>query len=163
MASFDSLIRQQFLALLNGAQAHMTFDMIVAEMPLAAANTKAPFFSYTPWHLVEHMRIAQHDILEFVLDPEYRSPPWPEGFWPAEDAIVDQGGWQDSLARYRRDLERVQDLVRAPETDFFAPILHAPDYTIFRQILLVADHNAYHLGELITLRQALDALPPDKW
>ncbi len=163
MPASDTLIRQQFLALLNGAQAHMTFDLIVAEMSLDVANTKAPHFNYTPWQLVEHMRIAQHDILEFVLDPGYQSPPWPEGFWPAEDAIVDQAGWQDSLAQYRRDLERVQDLIRAPETDFFAPIPHAPDYTIFREILLIADHNAYHLGELITLRQVLDLPPPEKW
>jgi hypothetical protein len=159
----DALIRQQLLALLNGAQAHMTFDMIVADMPLQASNTKAPHFNYTPWHLVEHMRIAQHDIIEFVLDPDYQSPPWPEGFWPAEDEVADEDSWQESLALYRRDLERVLDLVRAPKTDFFAPIPHARDYTIFREILLVADHNAYHLGELITLRQVLNLPPPDKW
>jgi hypothetical protein len=141
----------------------MTFDLIVADMPLAAANSKAPHFNYTLWHLVEHMRIAQHDILEFILDPDYQSPPWPEGFWPAEEQRVDQSGWQHSLSQYRRDLQRVRDLIEAPATDFFAPIAHAADYTIFRQILLLADHNAYHLGELITLRQVLKQPPPEKW
>jgi hypothetical protein len=159
----DALIRQQLLALINGAQAHMTFDMIVEDMPLAAANTKPPHFNYTPWHLVEHMRIAQHDILEFVLDPDYKSPPWPEGFWPEEDEMTDEAGWQKSVVGYLKELRRVEELIRAPKTDFFAPIPHAPDYTIFREILLVADHNAYHLGELITLRQVLNAVPPDKW
>jgi hypothetical protein len=159
----DDLIRQQFIGLLNGAQAHMTFDMIVADMPLATANAKAPHFPYTPWHLVEHMRIAQHDILQFVLDPAYRSPSWPEEFWPAEDTVVDRAGWDQSLALFRQDFEQVQNLIRDPETDFFAPIPHAPDYILFRQILLIADHNAYHLGELITLRQVLAAPPPDKW
>lgn len=159
----DAIIRQQLLALLNGANAHMTFDMIVADMPLAAANARPSHFNYTPWHLVEHMRIAQHDILQFILYPDYQSPPWPEGFWPAKDESVDQDGWERSLSQYRDDLVAVQELIHDPDTDFFAPIPHATDFTIFREILLVADHNAYHLGELITMRQVLDMPPPDKW
>lgn len=159
----DELLRAQLLALINGAQAHMTFEMIVANLPLAAANTRPPHFNYTPWHLVEHMRLAQYDILEFIVDPDYQSPPWPEGFWPAADQLVDQSGWQRSLAQYNQDLTRVLELIREPRTDFFAPLPHATGYTIFRQILLIADHNAYHLGELITMRQVLNQPPADKW
>jgi hypothetical protein len=157
------ILRDQLLALLDGGHAHMPFDMIVAEMPLGATNSKPPNFNYTPWHLLEHMRLAQHDILEFIRDPEYQSPPWPEGFWPPEDKTTDEAGWQRSVSRFQADLAAIRELVRSKDTDFFAPIPHARDYTIFREVLVVADHNAYHLGELITLRQVLHALPPEKW
>lgn len=158
----EQVIREQLLALLSGANAHMPFDMVVAEMPIKAANTKPPHYNYTPWHLLEHMRRAQYDILEFVRNPDYESPPYEE-FWPGETETADEATWQESVARFGADLAAVMDLVRAPGMVFSASIPHAPDYTFLREFLLVADHNAYHLGEMAALRLILRVPPPGRW
>jgi uncharacterized damage-inducible protein DinB len=156
------VLREQLVALLDGGNAHMTFDLIVAEMPLAAANTRPPNFNYTPWQLLEHMCRAQRDILQFVKDPDYVSPPYEE-FWPDPEELATSADWQRSAAAFRAGLDEALALAGAPDNDFFSPLPHAPEYTIFRELLLIADHNAYHLGELITLRQFLKAPPPEKW
>jgi hypothetical protein len=158
----EEVVREQLLALLDGSNAHMPFDMIVAEMPIEAANRKPPHFNYTPWHLLEHMRRAQNDILEFINDPDYETPPYDE-FWPAEDEMADEAQWRQTVEKFRAGLEEAKALVVSPTTDFYGPIPHARDYTIYREILLIADHNAYHLGELAALRQILNVPPPDKW
>jgi hypothetical protein len=158
----EKVIREQLLALLNGGNAHMPFDMIVAEMPIKAANTRPPHYSYTPWHLLEHMRRAQYDILEFMRNPDYESPPYEE-FWPDEEETADESQWQESVALFKADLEAVMDLVRKPDMVFGTSIPHAPDYTFIREFLLVADHNAYHLGEMASLRQVLRVPPPERW
>jgi uncharacterized damage-inducible protein DinB len=155
-------LREQLVALLDGGNAHMTFDLIVAEMPLVAANSRPPHFNYTPWHLLEHMRRAQRDILDFIKDPGYESPPY-EKFWPEREEMATAKEWRRSAAGFRAGLDEAIELARAPRTDFFSPLPHAPAYTIFRELLLIADHNAYHLGEFITLRQFLNAPPPEKW
>jgi len=156
------VLREQLVALLDGGNAHMTFNLIVAEMPLAAANTRPPHFNYTPWQLLEHMVRAQRDILEFVKDPDYVSPPYAE-FWPDPEEQATTKMWQLSAAEFRAGLDEAIALAGAPDTDYFSPLPHAPGYNIFRELLLIADHNAYHLGELITLRQFLNAPPPEKW
>jgi uncharacterized damage-inducible protein DinB len=156
------VLREQLVALLDGGNAHMTFDLIVAGMPLAAANTRPPHFNYTPWQLLEHMVRAQRDILEFVKDPDYVSPPYEE-FWPDPEELAKAKDWQRSATEFRAGLDEALALAGDPETDFFSPLPHAPGYNIFRELLLIADHNAYHLGELITLRQLLNAPPPEKW
>jgi len=152
----------QLAALLDGGNAHMTFDPIVAEMPLAAANTRVPQFNYTPWHLLEHMRRAQLDILEFIRDLDYVSPPY-EKFWPDREETATAEDWRRSVAGFREGLDEAMKLARDPETDFFSPLPHAPGYNIIRELLLIADHNAYHLGEFVTLRQFLQVPPPGKW
>jgi hypothetical protein len=154
--SIDKVIREQLLALLRGGNAHLGFDDAVANFPPEHINTKPPNVPYTPWHLLEHIRIAQWDILEFVRNPAHVSPSWPEGYWPAPDERADQGRWQQTINEFRADLKAIEDLVTDPNTDFFSPIPHAPGYTIFREILLVADHNAYHIGEFAILRQVMD-------
>jgi len=160
--SEKKVLREQLVALLDGGNAHMTFDLIVAEMPLGAANTRPPHFNYTPWHLLEHMVRAQRDILNFVKDPDYVSPPYEE-FWPDREELATAEKWQRSASEFRSGLDEAISLARAPHTDFFSPLPHAPAYTVFRELLLIADHNAYHLGELITLRQLLKVPPPEKW
>jgi hypothetical protein len=152
----DKIIREQLLALLRGGNAHLGFDDAVANFPPEHINTKPPNVSYTPWHLLEHIRIAQGDILEFVRNPDHVSPSWPEGYWPAPDEQADQARWQQTINEFRADLKAIENLVTDPNTDFFSPIPHAPGYTIFREILLVADHNAYHIGEFAILRQVMD-------
>jgi len=153
----DTVLREQLVALLRGRNAHMTFDDAVKDFPLDKINVQPPNVDYTPWHLIEHLRIAQWDILEFVRNPAHVSPPWPEGYWPKPGTQADAQAWEATVAAFRRDLADIEALAASPDTDLAAPIPHAPDYTILREILLTADHNAYHIGELGILRQVLQA------
>ena len=152
-------MRETLLNLLRGKGAHMTFDEAVADMPIEAINTRPPNVPYTIWHLVEHIRIAQWDILEFVRDPDHVSPDWPDGYWPARNATADQEQWHASLAAFRADLQAMQDLTADPNLDLLAELPHTPGYTYLREILLVADHNAYHFGELAILREVMGLWP----
>ena len=148
-------MRDQLVYVLEGKGAHMTLEDAVADFPLAEINTKPPGVPYSFWHLVEHLRICQSDILEFVRDPEHVSPEFPVGLWPAPDAETDAEGWQQSIDAFRADLEAVIAITRDPALELTAELSHAPGYTYLREILLVIDHNAYHTGELAILRQAL--------
>ncbi len=152
----DQILREQLLALLRGGQAYDTFEHIVADFPENAMNTCPPNVSYTPWHLLEHIRRAQNDILEFIRDPKYVSPEWPKGYWPARDEQAGSVRWQETLHLFRKDLADLEAMVQDPATDLTAPIPHAPTYTILREILVVADHNSYHLGEFSILRQVMN-------
>lgn len=159
----DSALRQHLLALLKMQGAHLDFEDVVADFPEALINAFPPNMSYTPWHLVEHLRIAQWDILEYTRDPQHVSPPWPQGYWPAPAAQADRAAWQRSIDLFRRDLQAMQALVADPSTDLFAPIAHGYDgHTVLREALLLADHNAYHIGELAILRQVMGAWPADR-
>jgi hypothetical protein len=158
----DQVIREQLLALLRGGNAHMGFDEAVADFPVEHINSQPPHVPYTPWHLLEHVRIAQWDILEFIRNPQHISPDWPEGYWPAPTEQADPARWQATLQAFRADLQALQDLVMDPQTDLSAPLPHAPGYTIFREILLVADHNAYHIGEFAILRQVMGTWPANR-
>ena len=157
--SNDRVVREQLLALLRGGQAHMSLDQAVANFPAEAMNAHPPNVPYTPWQLLEHMRITQWDILEFIRDPEYESPPRPEGYWPAPDARTDEAGWQETVRRFRQDLEALQAIVADPDTDLYATMPQGERYTVLREILVVADHNAYHLGEFSILRQVMGTWP----
>jgi hypothetical protein len=157
--SEDQTIRKELLALLKGGNAHMTFDEAVSDFPLEEINRKVPNGNYTIWHLLEHMRITQWDILRFVVDPKHVSPEFPDGYWPNPDATATASQWKKTVEKIRTDTEAVEKLVNNPRTDFFRPIPHAAGYTIFREILLVADHNVFHLSELIALRRALNLNP----
>ena len=153
----DQLMREQLLALLRGNQAHMTFDEAVAQFPLEYINRKPPNVPYTPWHLLEHLRIAQGDILEFIRNPDYVSPDWPSGYWPSAEAQADGTQWQQSIAAFRADLEALEALVTDPATDLFAPLPQGLPYTVFREIVVVGNHNSYHIGEFAILRQVMDS------
>jgi hypothetical protein len=153
--STDRVVREQLLALLRGNQAHMTFDEAVADFPLAQINEVPSLVPYTPWHLLEHLRIAQWDILEFIRDPAHVSPTWPDGYWPEREARANAQAWADTIAAFQADLQALQALVSNPATDLYMPLPHAPTYTILREILVVADHNAYHIGEFAILRQIM--------
>lgn len=153
----DKQVRDQLLALLQGGDAHMTFDEAVANFPRDRVNTKLPHVPYTPWHLLEHLRIAQWDILEFIRNPRYVSPPWPEGYWPAVEAQADEAAWEKTLASFRADLQSLEEIMADPSVNLYTPIPHANGQNILREILVVADHNAYHLGEFAALRQVMEA------
>jgi hypothetical protein len=141
----DKTIREQLHALLNGGNAHMSFVEAVSGFPLKEINRRLPNASYTVWHLLEHMRIAQWDILEFVRNPDHASPDFPDGYWPKVDTVTTPAGWRKTIKEFSADL--------------VSPIPHARDYTILREVLLAADHNAYHIAEIVTIRRLLDLKP----
>ena len=150
-------LRQHLRDLLLGGNAHLDFDKATAGLPVGLRGARPPGVPHTPWRLVEHLRIAQWDILEFSRDAGHASPDFPAGYWPAGDAPPDDLAWDRTLAAFRADLRAMVDLVLDPASDLFAPIPHGDGQTLLREALLVADHNAYHLGELVVVRRALDA------
>ena len=158
----ENAVRDQLLYLLNGGNAHLSFDEAVERFPLDQINAFPPNVSYTPWHIVEHMRLCQWDILEYIRDPKYVSPPWPEGYWPARDETVDQARWEEILAGFRTDLQALKAMVEDAATNLYSGLSHAPQHNILREILIVADHNAYHIGELAVLRQVMGAWAPGR-
>jgi len=153
----DRSLREHLLSLLSGGQAHATFDAAVKNLPPALCGKRPKGAEHSPWEVLEHLRIAQSDILEFSRDPRHRSPEWPSGYWPATAAPPDDKAWEKSVRAFRRDLKALCELVSSPATDLFAPIAHGHGQTILREALLAADHSAYHLGELVLLRRLLGA------
>jgi hypothetical protein len=128
-------------------------------LPAELRGRKPAGVPHTPWRLLEHMRIAQWDILEFSRNPRHVSPKFPDGYWPEGDAPPDEAAWDRSVAAFRADLKAMQELVADPATDLFAPLAHGEGQTVLREALLVADHNAYHLGQMVVVRRALGAWP----
>ncbi len=151
----DQSLREHLRKLLHGGSAHIDFDSLVADFPVAAINRKAPGVPYTPYQVLEHMRIALWDILEFSRDATHVSPDFPEGYWPAPEAEADEAAWQQSVAAFRRHLAEMTELVGDPATDLYARIPHGTGQTVLREALVAADHNAYHLGVLATLKRLL--------
>ena len=163
-ASTPIATREQVLALLDGGNAHMSLDEAVADFPDSAMNAYPPNVPYTPWHLLEHLRLTQQDILDFMRDPDYREQTWPDDYWPARDATATEADWQATVQGIHHDLAAIRAIVADPATGLDDPVVNAgddPKYTVLRQALLVADHNAYHLGEFAILRQAMGTWPPD--
>jgi len=154
-------IRQHLLELLDGGHAHPDFEAAIADLPADVRGVKPPGLPHTPWRLLEHMRIAQWDILRFSIDPAHVSPEFPSGYWPEGDAPPDPGAWDRTIELFRGDLRKMKDLVADPQTDLFARIPHGQGQTILREALLVADHNSYHIGQLITVRRLLGAWKGD--
>jgi len=152
-------LREHLLYLLRGGGAHLDFDKAVADIPPAFRGRTVPNVPHSPWRLLEHMRICQWDILEFSRNPKHVSPGFPEGYWPKTPGPPDGAAWAKAVEGFRRDLEQMISLVKNPKTDLYARIPHGQGETILREALLVADHNAYHLGQLVDLRRALGAWP----
>ncbi len=154
-------LRDHVLYLLRGGGAHVGFDKAVADLPPGLRGAKPTKLPHTPWRLLEHMRIAQWDILEFTRNPKHTSPSFPDGYWPKGDAPPNAGAWDRSVSAFRVDLQAMQDLVADPKTNLFAPLPHGEGQTVLREALLIADHNAYHLGQLIVVRRLLGAWEGD--
>jgi hypothetical protein len=157
MARTAETLRQDLLTLLRGGRAHVTFDRAVAGLPVALRGRRPRGLPYSPWQQVEHIRICQWDILEYIRNPSHVSPEWPDGYWPQDPAPPSTTAWARSLRAYREDLRALEALVADPGTDLQAPLPHDPETTILHEVLLVADHTAYHLGQLIVLRRLLGA------
>jgi hypothetical protein len=151
----DSAVREHVLYLLKGGGAHVGFEKAIDDLPENRRGAKVEGLPFSPWRLLEHLRIAQWDILEFSRDARHVSPSWPDGYWPETDAPPSEEAWDNSVARFRSDLKSMERLVSNPKTDLYAKIPHGDGQTILREALLVADHNAYHLGQLVILRRLL--------
>ena len=152
----DRSLREQLLYLLRGGGAHIKFDEVVKDFSVELMNGRVAGVPYTPWQLLEHMRIAQRDIVEFSRSASHVSPKWPDEYWPDKSKEASADDWRESVGRFREDLSAMEALVEDASTDLYAKIPHGDGQTVLREALLVADHNAYHLGVLVTLRRALE-------
>jgi hypothetical protein len=152
-------LRQHVLELLRGGGAHAKFEEIVAGVPPEALGRKPAGLPHSLWMLLEHLRIAQWDILEFSRNPKHASPKWPEGYWPKTEAPPSAAAWNASVKQVKQDLKAMEKLVEDPKTDLLANIPWGDGQTILREALLIADHNAYHLGQMLDARRLLGAWP----
>jgi len=155
----DDHLREQLLGLLGGEDARMSFDEAVASFPAEAINAFPPNVAYTPWHLLEHLRITQRDILDYIVNRDYAEMRWPDEYWPAPDATATPEQLAATLAAFRADLAALRALVADPATDLLAVITNTPGHTILREVRVVGDHNAYHIGEFAILRQVMGTWP----
>ncbi len=153
----EQSLRKHLIELLAGGGAHAKFDDVVKNLPAKLRGAKPPKFPHSPWMLLEHLRLAQWDILEFSRNAKHVSPEWPGGYWPKTEGPPNVAAWSKSIEQFRGDLKAMQDLVANPKTDLFARIPWGDGQTILREALLVADHNAYHLAQLVDVRRMLVA------
>ena len=150
-------LRKELDRLLAGKGAHADFDAAVADFPSKLRGVKPQGAPYSAWELLEHLRIAQWDMLEFSRDPKHISPAWPAGYWPKTSAPDSAAAWNRSVKIVQRDLAAMRKLVLDSESDLFTPFAHGEGQTLLREAMQMADHNAYHVGELIFLRRLLGA------
>jgi uncharacterized damage-inducible protein DinB len=151
----DKPLRDQLVELLTGGNAHVDWRGAFARIPAKLRGVCPPGAGHSIWELLEHMRIAQWDILEFSRNPKHVSPDWPAGYWPKTQAPGNAKAWDESVKSFARDLTAMKKLVANPRTDLFARIPHGTGQSILREALLVADHNAYHLGQVLIVRRLL--------
>jgi hypothetical protein len=150
-------LRKQLVDAIRGHQAHIEFSDAVKDFPAELQGAKPEGAPHSAWQLLEHLRIAQSDILEFSRDSKHKSPDWPEGYWPKTDAPPDSKAWAQSVAAFERDRRELTALISDPETDLFQPFPHGDGQNLLREGLLVASHNSYHLGQLLFLKKTLQA------
>jgi len=152
----DRALRAHLLYLLRGGGAHIDFDTLVTDFPVELINKKLEHLPYTPWQVLEHMRIAQWDILEFCRNAGHVSPEFPKNYWPSANIVPSIQTWRKTIQAFKSDLKKIEKLLEEPSTDLFSPIPHGEGQTILREALLVADHNAYHLGALLVMKRILN-------
>jgi hypothetical protein len=156
------ILRDELLALIDGHGAHQPFEAAVADFPDDAINRLPPNVPYTPWHLLEHIRITQADLLDYIRSRAYLAPSWPEAYWPARDATATPRQFALTVEEFRSDRSALHELVADPATDLLSTIPNTPGHTILREVRLVGDHNAYHTGEFAILRQVMGTWPPGR-
>jgi hypothetical protein len=152
-------LREYLKKALTGHEAHADWRQALADLPGIQRGAKPAGAPYSAWELLEHVRIAQWDILEFCRNPKHESPDWPSGYWPERPSPVNEIAWEKSVKEFLNETKLVAALVASPKTDLFAPIAHGSGQTILREALLVVDHNSYHLGQFVLLRRLLGSWP----
>jgi hypothetical protein len=155
--SHVAALRQHLTRVLDWRDAHANFEDAVADLPPEHRGIAPPGLPYSPWQLLEHLRLAQADILAFCVRPDYHEGKWPDDYWPATPAPPDEHTWEASIAAYRRDLARLRELIAEDGCDPFARVPAGTGQTFLREFLLVADHTAYHVGQLVAVRRLLGA------
>jgi len=153
----DLALRQHLVKLLTGGEAHADFNSAIKDFPAELRGKTPRGAEHSPWKVLEHLRMAQWDILDFSTNPKYKPMEWPKEYWPTTDAPPDEKAWDKSVRAFRKDLKAMCNLVEDEKTDLFAKIPHGDGQTILREALVVADHNSYHLGQLVLLRRLLGA------
>jgi hypothetical protein len=154
------VLRSMLARILSWEDAHVGFDKAVSALPRDLQGRTPPGLPYSPWQLLEHMRITQHDILEFCVNPSYEEISWPADYWPKTAEPPSASAWEASIAAYHKDRDALAKLAADPKIDLTAKVPAATTQTYLRELLLVADHTAYHVGELVVVRRALGAWPP---
>lgn len=152
--------REHVVKLLSWEDAHTSFESAVADLPVELQGQRPAGLPYSPWQLVEHLRIAQHDILDFCINSQYAELRWPEDYWPRSAAPADSGAWVQSIRQFQQDRSALQELAQDQHLELESRIPHGSGQTYLRELLLAADHTAYHIGELIVVRRLLGAWPP---
>jgi hypothetical protein len=155
----EKVLRDYLQRFLDWHEAHADFEAAFKNFPVKDRGKRPAGLPYSAWELLEHMRIATHDILEFSRDAKYKSPDWPAGYWPRKPAPPSAGAWDKSVKALEKDLQEMGKLVSDPKTDLLAQIPHGSGQTILREALLIADHNAYHLGQFVLVRRLLGCWP----
>ena len=156
----DAPLREQLVLLIKGGNAHAKPDHALDDFPAGLRGKRPDGSPHSPWELLEHMRIAQWDILEFSRSRKHKSPKWPDGYWPKSPEPPDADAWDRSVKSFHEDMEAMCGLVADSASDLHAPIPHGDGQTLLREALLVADHNAYHLGQLVLVRKMLGVWNP---
>ena len=151
----SDMLREQLIKLLDWQDAHVNFDDAVEGIPAQSQGVRPEGLPYSPWQLLEHVRLTQRDILDFCRDPSYEAPKWPDDYWPKSAIPTTPEAWQESVAAYRADREALKEIIADPKLDLYARIPHGGGQTYLREVLLVADHSAYHVGELVAVRRLL--------
>ncbi len=157
VTDLTAAVREQLIALLTGSNAHRSFDEAVRNFPPSLRGVKPDKLPYSIWQLVDHIRIAQWDILEFSRDATHQSPPWPAGYWTKEATPANDAAWEKALDQIQADRDAFVALLNDPERDLYAPFPHGDGQNLLREALLIADHTAYHVGEIILIRRLLGA------
>jgi hypothetical protein len=153
----DEALREHLVQLLDGGHAHITLKDAVKDFPIDQIGERPDGVPHSAWELLEHIRIAQNDILRFSQSADYQSPKWPEGYWPAGSAPEKPEDWTKSLRALRKDLNEFIAMIRDPEQDLYKPFPWGNGQTLLREAMLIADHNSYHLGQLMLVRKMLEA------
>ena len=148
-------LRRMLVDAMRGHESHVDFETALKDFPAAARGVKPAGAPHSAWQLLEHLRIAQRDILDFSRDPKHKSPNWPEGYWPRTDAPPDEKAWDASARAFQNDAREFNKLVQDPAQDLFKPFEHGDAQTLLREALLTATHNSYHLGQLVFLKKTL--------
>jgi len=151
----DSLLRKLLIDAMRGDHAHIDFESAVADFPPDKRGAKPAGAPHSAWELLEHMRLAQHDILEFSRNPDHKSPKWPEGYWPETQDPPNAGAWGDSVKAFEKEARALDRLMRDSDQDLFKRFEHGKGQTLLREALLVATHNSYHLGQLMFLKKSV--------
>lgn len=154
-ADRDASLRQHLHDLLTGSNAHADFEAAIKDFPVELRGGRPKGVDHSAWELLDHLRIAQWDILDFSRNPKYKERPWPSGYWPTSPEPPDEKAWDKAVRAFRKDLKAFCALIADPATDLYAKIPHGGGQTILREALLIADHNAYHVGQLVLVRKML--------